>query len=268
MIDTHLHLSHRRFDGDRDLVLARALAAGIRAAVEVGWDLASSAGAIALAALHPDRLFPTAGIHPHEAEAAPADAIERLQGLLAHSPIVAVGETGLDFYRNLSPPAVQEALFRAHIRLAREHRLPLVIHSRAATGRVLDLLAEEGGGPAGGVLHCFSGDRADARRATQELGLCLGVGGTLTYDDPEHQAAIAEAPADSLLLETDAPYLTPEPHRRERNEPARMAIVRERLAALRGITPDAIARTTTANAIRLFRLPVEEPESEPAPNRA
>jgi len=268
MIDTHLHLSHRRFDGDRDQVLARALAAGITAAVEVGWDLASSAGAIAIAAQHPARLFPTAGIHPHEAEAAPPDAMAQLEAFIAEAPLVAIGETGLDFYRNLSPADVQEQLFRAHIRLGQEHRLPLVIHSRAATGRVLALLEEEGGSPAGGVLHCFSGDRTEARRATQELGLCLGVGGTLTYNDPEHQAAIAEAPADRLLLETDAPYLTPEPHRRERNEPARMAIVRERLAALRGTTPDVIAQTTTANAIRLFRLPVPAPGSEPAPNRA
>jgi TatD DNase family protein len=267
MIDTHLHLSHRRFDRDRDAVLLRARAAGMIAAVEVGWDLASSAGAVALARRHPEQLFPTVGIHPHDAAAAPDDAIDQLRPLIAGAPIVAVGETGLDFYRLLSPAAVQESLFRAHIRLARECQLPLVIHSREATGRVLDLLAEEGGNPAGGVLHCFSGDAAEAQRATEELDLCLGVGGTLTYGEPELLQAIAAAPDDRLLLETDAPYLTPEPDRREQNEPARLDRVRERLAVLRGTTPEAIDRSTTTNAIRLFRLPITS-QSEPLPNRA
>jgi TatD DNase family protein len=268
MIDTHLHLSHRRFDRDRDQVLVRALDAGVRAAVEVGWDLASSAGAITLAGRYPDRLFPTAGIHPHEAEAAPADAMDQVAAMVDAASLVAIGETGLDFYRLLSPATVQEALFRAHIRLAQERRLPLVIHSRDATGRVLEILYLAGGNPAGGVLHCFSGNRAEALRATDELGLHLGVGGTLTYGDSELETAIAEAPADRLLLETDAPYLTPEPHRRDRNEPARLTTVRELLSTLRGTTPDAIDRATTANAIRLFRLPLAESQPEPAPPTA
>jgi TatD DNase family protein len=267
MIDTHLHLSNRRFDRDRDAVLARAHAAGVIAAVEVGWDLPSSAAAVALAARHSDRLFPTAGIHPHEAEAAPPDAIDQLTALIAGAPVVAVGETGLDFYRLLSPAATQEVLFRAHIRLARTLALPLVIHSREATGRVLDLLAEEGGNPMSGVLHCFSGNRAQAQRATSELDLFLGVGGTLTYGDPELLQAIAAVPEDRLLLETDAPYLTPEPQRRERNEPARLTAVRERLAVVRGTTPEAIDRSTTSNAIRLFRLSITS-QSESLPNRA
>ena len=259
MIDTHLHLSHERFAPDRDAVIARARAAGMTAAIEVGWDLASSADAIALAAHHPGLLFPTAGIHPHYVAEAPADAERRLEELLANGSAAAVGETGLDFYRNLSPAEIQEAFFRLHVRLARAHRLPLVIHSREATQRVLDVLAEEGGNPAGGVLHCFSGGPAEARRATQDLDLHLGVGGTLTYGDPGLVQAIAEAPAERLLLETDAPYLAPIPHRRERNEPARLPLVKERLAALRGITPEDVDRVTTTNAIRLFRLPVSNP---------
>ena len=262
MIDTHLHLSHGRFAPDRDAVIARAQAAGMTAAIEVGWDLPSSADAIALATRHPGLLFPTAGIHPHYVADAPADAELRLEEILASAPAAAVGETGLDFYRNLSPAGTQEAFFRMHVRLARAHRLPLVIHSREATQRVLEVLAEEGGNPAGGVLHCFSGGPADARRATGELDLHLGVGGTITYGDPDLAQAIAEAPAERLLLETDAPYLAPIPHRRERNEPARLQLVKERLAALRGITPEDVDRTTTANAIRLFRLPV--PDLSPA----
>jgi TatD DNase family protein len=259
MIDTHLHLSHGRFAPDRDAVIARAQAAGMTAAIEVGWDLPSSAEAKALAARHPGLLFPTAGIHPHYVVDAPADAERQLDELLASMSAAAVGETGLDFYRNLSPADVQEAFFRLHVRLARAHRLPLVIHSREATARVLEVLADEGGNPAGGVLHCFSGGPAEARRATADLDLHLGVGGTITYGDPDLAQAIAEAPAERLLLETDAPYLAPIPHRRERNEPARLQLVKERLAALRGMTPEDVDRTTTANAIRLFRLPVPTP---------
>lgn len=260
MIDTHCHLSHDRFRADRDAVIERARAAGIVAAIEVGWDLASSRAAVELARRHPGTLFPTAGIHPHYAAAAPAGAIEAMRALAAGgAPLVAIGETGLDFYRNLSPRERQEELFRAHIRLARELALPLVVHSREATARTLAILAEERTGGAGdgaaGVLHCFSGNRAEAQEA-QALGFLLGVGGTLTYGDQELAAVVREAPATALVLETDAPYLAPAPGRRERNEPALMASVCERLAALRGTTPKEIDRITTGNARRLFRLPV------------
>jgi TatD DNase family protein len=260
MIDTHCHLSHDRFRADRDAVMERARAAGVVAAIEVGWDLASSRAAVELARRHPGTLFPTAGIHPHHVADAPAGAVEALRALAAGgAPLVAIGETGLDFYRNLSPRERQEELFRAHIRLARELSLPLVVHSRDATARTLAILAEEtaaaAGGGLAGVLHCFSGNRAEAQEA-QELGFLLGVGGTLTYGDAELAAVVREAPAAALVLETDAPYLAPAPHRRERNDPALMAIVRERLAALRGTTAEEIDRITTENARRLFRLPL------------
>ncbi len=255
MIDTHLHLSHSRFGHDREAVLERAQAAGVVGAVEVGWDLESSAAAVALAARHPGVLFPAAGIHPHYAAKAPDGAIDLLRELARRAPLVAVGETGLDFHRDLSPRDRQEDLFRQHIRLARELALPLVVHSRSATARVLELLEQEmDGDPAGGVLHCFSGDREEARRAAG-LGFHLGVGGALTYGDPELAAVVSAASAHLLLLETDAPYLTPEPGRRERNEPARLAAVRDRIALLRGSSPAAVDRLTTENAARLFRLP-------------
>jgi TatD DNase family protein len=160
MIDTHLHLSHQRFDRDREAVLERARAAGVVAAIEVGWDLDSSQAAISLAARHPGFLFPAAGIHPHYVGDAPPRAMETVRLLAAEAPIVAVGETGLDLYRNLSPQERQEELFRQHIHLAREIGLPLIVHSRAATDRVLTILTEEGAASVGGVLHCFSGARA------------------------------------------------------------------------------------------------------------
>jgi TatD DNase family protein len=267
MIDTHCHLSHDRFRADRDAVLERARAAGVTAVVEVGWDLASSRAAIELARRHPGTLFPTAGIHPHYVAAAPAGAIAELRALAAGGALVAIGETGLDFYRNLSPRDRQEELFRAHIRLAREFALPLVVHSREATARTLEILAAEAGAArgagtatgaangAGGVLHCFSGNRAEAQEAV-DRGFLLGFGGTLTYGDDELRAVARAVPAAALLLETDAPYLAPAPRRRERNEPAWMAAARERLAAIRGVSPAEIDRITTENARRLFRLPV------------
>jgi TatD DNase family protein len=262
MIDTHCHLSHDRFRTDRATVIERARAAGVKATIEVGWDLDSSRAAIALAADHQGFLFPTAGIHPHYVAGAPPGAMDALRSLAAGAtPLVAIGETGLDFYRNLSPQDAQERLFRAHIRLARELALPLVVHSREATARTLTILDEEladgraGGGTGGGVLHCFSGNRAEAQEA-HRLGFLLGIGGTLTYGDDELAAVVRTAPAAALLLETDAPYLAPAPHRRERNEPALMAVVRERLAALRGTTPEEIDRITTENARHLFHLPL------------
>ena len=260
MIDTHCHLSHDRFRADRDAVLERARVAGVTAVIEVGWDLASSRAAVELARWHPGRLFPAAGIHPHYVADAPADAIATLHTLATSgTPLVAIGETGLDFYRDLSPRERQEELFRAHIQLARALGLPLIVHSREATARTIEILAAETAGGdehfAGGVLHCFSGNRSEARKAT-ELGLLLGFGGTLTYGDGELAAVAREVPATALLLETDAPYLAPVPHRRERNEPARMATARAHLAAFRGVSGDEIDRVTTENARHLFRLPI------------
>ncbi len=264
MIDTHLHLSHARFSRDREAVLARTRAAGVIAAIEVGWDLASSQAAIALAARHRGVLFPAAGIHPHSAAAAPAGAIEALRALArSGAPLIAVGETGLDFFRNLSPREHQEDLFRAHIRLAQDLALPLIVHSRAATARVLAILTDEidraGGRSPGGVLHCFSGDRGEAEQAA-DLGFLIGVGGTLTYRDSGLEEVVRTAPASQLLLETDAPYLAPAPDRRVRNEPARLPAVRARVAALRGVSARHVDRMTTENAIRLFRLPIAAPE--------
>lgn len=247
------------------------------AAIEVGWDLESSRAAVGLAAEHPGFLFPTAGIHPHYAGDAPPNAMDILRelaprprsgarsGTRSGTRLVAIGETGLDFYRNLSPRRDQEEFFRRHIRLAREVGLPLVVHSREAMGRVLAILEEEKAGEAGGVLHCFSGTRAEAQRAL-DLGFHLGIGGTLTYDDAsELERVVREAPPDRLLIETDSPYLSPEPHRRERNEPARLRVVRDRLAELRGSGAVVIALETRQNAERLFRLPVAARHSAAGP---
>jgi len=249
VIDTHCHLGSSRYKLDRPQVIARARAAGVTAFVEVGYDLATSERSIALASEHAD-IWATVGLHPHEVAKAPAGAFERLAALAAHPRVVAIGECGLDFYRNLSPADLQRDWFERQIGLARERRLPLVVHSRDAMDETIDRL-ERGAPPRAGVLHCYSGNAAQARRAA-DLGFALGFGGSLTYGDADLEEAARVAPDEALLLETDAPYLVPEPRDTKRNEPALIGRVRAKLARLRGTTEEAIDELTTQNATRLL----------------
>ena len=196
MIDTHCHLTSSRFDKDRAEVLARARRAGVARVVEVGFDLASSGRALALAAAEPD-LWAAVGVHPHEVAKAPRDARERL-ALLARAPqVVAIGEIGLDFYRNLSAPEVQRAWLADQLALAAEVGLPVVIHTRDAMGEMLDTLAARA--PARrGILHCWSGDAAQAKRAV-DLGFALGIGGTVTYGSTALEEAVRAVPREKKL---------------------------------------------------------------------
>ena len=251
MIDTHCHLGSSRYRKDRAEVLARARAAGVTAFVEVGYDPATNDRATALAASEPD-VWATVGIHPHEVARAPADACERLREQARRPRVVAIGECGLDFYRNLSPADLQRDWFERQLALAKELDLPLVVHSRDAMDETIDRI--ERAAPArGAVLHCWSGNAAQALRAAA-LGLKLGFGGSLTYGDAALEEAARVVPAEALLLETDAPYLVPEPRDTKRNEPALMARVRAHLARLRGTNEDAIDELTTQNATRLLAL--------------
>jgi len=254
MIDTHAHLGYPDFDGDRAEVIARAFEAGCEAVVEVGWDLGSSRAAVRLAEREP-RIFAVVGIHPHEAEKASLDALEKLGGLLDRPKVVGLGETGLDFYRNYSPPALQRELFKRQIGLAREKSVPLVIHDRDAHADVLKILRWERASEVGGVMHCFSGDVETARQAV-DLGFHLGFGGSLTYGRREEiwKEILREVPRDRILLETDCPWLSPAPFRGKRNEPARLRIVVEKMAELLGESPQELERTTSENARRLFKL--------------
>jgi len=254
MIDTHAHLGHQEFDGDRDAVIKRAFEAGCEAILEVGWDVPSSRAAVALAQREP-RMFAVVGIHPHEAQKATLDSFGKLEEMVGSSKVVAVGETGLDFYRNYSPPALQREVFKRQIRLARERGLPLVVHDRDAHADVLKTLKIEGAGEVGGVMHCFSGDVETARQAL-DMGFYLGLGGSVTFRRKEEiwKEILAEVPMEKILLETDCPWLSPAPFRGKRNEPARLRIVIERLAELTGHSPEELERGTSENAKRLFRL--------------
>ena len=256
MIDSHAHPFMPEFDPDRDAMLLRAAQAGVRTIVAIGYDLDSSQQAIKLAAGNP-RVFACVAIHPHHAVEATPAGLDRLRTLAAQPRVVGIGETGLDFYRNLSPRDAQEEAFRAHLHLARDLHLPVVIHDRDAHAETLAILQEEARELPAVVLHCFSGDAAMARTAADRR-YYLGAAGPLTYRNAGAlRAAFKEAPADRLLLETDAPYLPPEPHRGHRNESAYLPLIAEALATARGTEPDEIANMTAANARRAFGLPEE-----------
>jgi TatD DNase family protein len=252
LVDAHAHLSSPQFAEDREAVIQRAGEAGVGQIIDVGTDLDSSREALDLARRN-EGVYATAGFHPHDAERADEDAMRAVGKLLVAPETVAVGETGLDFYRDWSPRDRQEEVFRRHIRLAREHGLPLVIHSRGAEDRVLDLLEEEGADEVGGVLHCFGGDEAQARRGI-DLNFHLGFGGTVTFPRSTSLAVALAVPEGRVVLETDCPYLSPVPHRGRRNEPAHVRTVAKFLAEQHGEPAERVAERTTANAVDVFRL--------------
>jgi TatD DNase family protein len=239
------------FDGDRDAMLARARDAGVSAIVAIGYDVASSRQAVEMAERSAD-IFACVAIHPNHAGDATADAMQELRALAASPRVVGIGETGLDFYWNRAPQGVQEQVFRLHLALARSLGLPVVVHDRDAHVDTMRLLATEAADLDAVILHAFSGDEAMAVEATAR-GYYLGVAGPVTYRKADLlRAALRAAPLDRLLLETDAPYLAPHPHRGRRNEPAYLPHTAAALAALTGQQPDALAARTTGNARRVF----------------
>jgi TatD DNase family protein len=252
VIDTHCHLCDKRFDKDREDAIERAHAAGVTAFVEIAYAPAIVPRAHELAARHPD-LFLCVGVHPSESAKVPDDYRDALRDHARNPRVVAIGETGLDFFRDYAPRADQERWFRAQLAIAAELGLPVVIHQRAALDDTLAIL-EETKPPAGGVLHCFD-DGPEVVPRAQALGFKLGLGGCLTYGHAALDQAVRMAPADLLVLETDAPYLEPEPRDRRRNEPALLPRVVAKLCALRDWTPEQAISVTTANARDLFRFP-------------
>ncbi|TMA48669.1 MAG: TatD family deoxyribonuclease [Deltaproteobacteria bacterium] len=255
LVDSHCHLAEPDFDADREAVLARAAAAGVTTVVCVGatGPVESNFPAVALAGRKaPVEIVATVGIHPHDASSADDAAFATLARLAASPGIVAVGETGLDFHYDRSPRAVQRAAFARTVALARAVGRPLVVHVREAHAEAAAILAAEGAAAVGGVIHCFTGDRDDARRYL-DLGFSISVAGIVTFKNAEAlRDAVRATPLDRLLVETDAPYLAPVPHRGRRNEPAHVRVVAEAVAAVRGEPLATVAAATTANARRLF----------------
>lgn len=256
MIDIGVNLLNPQFDADRDAVLERAWQAGIEHLLITGTDLANSAAAAATAAADP-HLSATVGIHPHAAAAAPPDWPAQLRRLAARSAVVAIGETGLDFYRNLSPPDVQEQAFRTHLALAAELDLPVFVHDRDAGTRVAACIAASGLDAGRVVVHCFTGHRDDLERYLA-LGCHIGITGWVCdrRRGADLRALVPDLPLERLMIETDAPYLRPHtaPGGGRRNEPALLVWVARQLAELYDIDPVTLQRTTAATARRFFGI--------------
>jgi TatD DNase family protein len=253
LVDSHCHVDMPDFDGDRAEVLERARAAGVETMLVVGGldEAGSHRRALQVAEAH--GLVASAGLHPHEARLATDALYEELRGLAREGRIVAIGEIGLDFHYDSSPRDQQRAAFRAQIRLARDVGLPVIVHTRSADGETAEILAEEGAGEVGGVLHCFTGGAALADRVL-ELGFCVSFSGIVAFPRAEEIQAVARRlPPDRLLVETDAPFLAPPPYRGRRNEPAFVVEVARKVAELREVSLDAVAALSRANFERLFR---------------
>jgi TatD DNase family protein len=281
LVDTHAHIQDAAFDRDREAVLERARAAGLRWLICVGYDLDSSRRAVELANRN-EAVYASVGVHPnHAGQASEADWRE-LEDLARQPKVVGLGETGLDNYRKYTQPAVQEDWFRRQLELASEMKLPVVIHNREADERVLEVLrqvlyravdsAPPGGGgepavthPTKGVMHCFCGS-SDMLEACLKLGFNISIAGPVTYHNADSLREVArQIPADRLVIETDSPYLPPAPHRGQRNEPAYVALTARQLAEVRGEPFEQLAERTTLAAALLFDLPIAQLQEAKTP---
>jgi len=263
LVDTHCHLDFERYDEDRPSVISRARDAGLVAIINPAIDVKNSVVVCDLAAAE-DLVYAAVGIHPNSTASFEPGQVEVIRALAGRDKVVAIGEIGLDYYRDWSPPPQQRRAFEAQLALAAELGLPVIIHNREASDDVLDVLAAWVNGLVGplserpGVLHSFSAPPEAAQRAL-ELGFYIGITGPVTFKKAGAlRQVVAEVPADRLLVETDGPFLTPHPFRGKRNEPAYVSYVADRIAAVRQTTLDAVARQTSANAARLFGLRLEE----------
>jgi TatD DNase family protein len=260
LIDSHAHIDLPEFNKDRDQVLERARRRGVRVVINVGLDAESSRQSLAMAKKYDD-IFVAVGFHPHEAAKMKEGDLESLGELTEDSRVVAIGEIGLDFYRNLSPREAQLEVFKKQLDLAVELKLPVVVHCRQAHEEVYDILsawveANPADNDRRGVIHCFSGDIGMARRYI-ELGFYISLAGSVTYPSAGELVEVArEVPLDRLLLETDAPFLAPQAHRGKRNEPAYMVHTAEKVAEIRQAPVEAVAEAAARNTIGLFRLPL------------
>jgi TatD DNase family protein len=253
LFDTHAHLHFPEFAADLPAVLERARAAGVQRFVTIGTDVETTRAAIALAAREPG-VWASAGVHPHDAAAADEATFVEIERLAGDPRVVAIGEIGLDFFRNLSPPDVQARVFRRLLGLARRVGKPVVVHCRDAHAETLAILEEARAGEMGGVMHCFSGDVAIARRCL-DLGLAISLAGPITYPSARALPEVARfVPADRLVIETDCPFLPPQGHRGRRNEPALLASTAARVAELRGEPLATLGPRLTETARRLFRV--------------
>jgi TatD DNase family protein len=252
LIDSHAHLELSEFDDDRDGVIQRAKENGVAYIVTVGIDLEDSRKAVAIAKRY-DAVYATVGVHPHDAKSVDETTFDSLKQLSASEKVVAYGEIGLDFFRNRSPREIQIQMFGEQLELAGELGLPVIIHDREAHREIMEML---GGWKdrSGGVIHCFSGDYDMARKCL-DMGFYISIPGTITYRTSETlRDVVRKIPIDRILVETDCPFLSPEPKRGRRNEPANVVYTARRIAEITGLPFEDVARITSENARNVFGI--------------
>ncbi|GBD94144.1 putative deoxyribonuclease YcfH [bacterium BMS3Abin05] len=249
-IDSHCHLNFSAFDEDLDAVVHRAVEAGVDRIIVASVDEESSRKAVELAERTP-QIYAAVGIHPQDAQKYAEESIRIFQDWARHPKVVAIGEIGLDYYRDYNPKELQVRVFKRFVRLAKETGLPIIVHNRGADSDVMAVLSDPRFKSVTGVFHCFSSDLSYARNVLQR-GYLISFTGIVTFKNSESAAILRELPEEKLMLETDAPLLAPEPHRGKRNEPAFIKFVAEKFAEVKQISLDEIAKITTQNALRLF----------------
>ena len=250
-IDSHAHIQLSQFNRDRDAVLKRAHEAEVSSILVIGFDVETSLGAVELAEKH-SHISATVGMHPHDAKDLTPDVLKAFRELAEHPKVLALGEMGLDYYRDLSPRPVQKAAFEKQLDLAEELQMPIIIHNRDAYLDILPIL-EARQGRVRGVLHCFTGDVKLMQRSLA-IGFHIGIGGIVTYKNAvDVQAVAQEVPEDRLLIETDCPWLAPQFRRGKRNEPAYVCAVAEKIAELRDTSIETIGKITTENFRTVFK---------------
>ena len=253
LADSHSHIDDERFDRDRDQVIERAAAAGVDLIVNIGADMASSARSIALSEKY-GCVYAAVGMHPHDAKEMREQDYIQLERWTVHPRVVAIGEIGLDYHYDLSPRPIQKEVFLRQLDIARKTGKPFIIHEREAHADTLDIVRNAARG-LNGVFHCFSGS-VETARAYLDMGFYISVAGPVTFPKSIKTKEVAKfVPLDRLLVETDSPYLTPEPYRGKRNEPAYVRIVAEDIAGLRNISLEELAEATSRNLRKLFAIP-------------
>lgn len=253
LFDSHAHLDDERFDDDREKVINSLKENGVDLIVDPGSDISSSVQAVNLSKEY-ENIYAAVGVHPHSAKDMNEDTLKILKALSKNDKVVAIGEIGLDYHYDNSPRDVQKKWFKEQIKLAKELNLPIIIHTREAQKDTFDIVKEEYDENLRGVLHCYSGSLEMAREYL-DMGFYISFAGPITFKNSKVPKQVAkEVPLDKLLVETDCPYLTPEPHRGKRNEPLYVRYVASTIAELKGITFEEVARRTKENAIRFFEI--------------
>lgn len=253
LFDTHTHVNVEQFDEDRKEVIERARKAGVTEMVVVGFDRETIAGAMALAEDY-DCIYAAVGWHPVDAVDATEEDFRRLEQLASHPKVVALGEMGLDYHWDKSPKDVQKDVFKRQIELAKRLKMPIIIHNREATDDIITVLKEENAAEVGGIMHCFSAGVKEAEQCL-DMNFYISFGGPVTFKNAKLPKEVAkEVPLDRLLVETDCPFLSPHPYRGKRNEPARVKLVAEKIAELKGMEFEELAEITSNNARRLFGI--------------